>query len=232
VQTEDVHEQKLPTAAQAIKPHRKRHGKIAKLPRQVRLKINRMLDDGHPHAEIIAALGEHGKGINKYNLINWEKGGYQEWLKDLPWLEQLQSRLDFAHDVMADPDSPKVREASLVIAVKQMYELITTFEPASFKEKLAEEPATYSRVINSLAKLAEIGLRYDQQHTEAARLTTKEKDMASKATGLSKDGLMQFESEYRLLRRRRQAEPTESANEQVRSGEVSDDGEGSAGEVK
>src|SRR4051812_9355625 len=117
------------SAANALKPHRRRNGKIARLPREVREQVNRMLDDGLPHAEIISRLGEHGKDLNRQNLINWEEGGFREWLRDEPWLAELHGTVDFADNVLTDSDTPKVREASLTIAVKQMYDLIRNFEP-------------------------------------------------------------------------------------------------------
>jgi hypothetical protein len=191
----------LPSAAQAIKPARRRRGKIARLPRNIREQINAMLDDGLPHADIIARLGEYGKNINRQNLINWQQGGFEDWLKDQPWLDELHASLDFATNILDDSDSPKIREASLVIAVKQMYELIKSFEPAEFKQQLADDPAAYSRILNSLAKLAEVGLRYDRERGEASRADRREANRSKKAAGLTDDLLRQYESEFRLLRR-------------------------------
>src|SRR5439155_3322220 len=79
----------LPTIAQTLKPSRRRNGKIARLPRKLRDQVNEMLSDGLPHAEIIASLGAAGERLNKDHLINWEKGGYLEWLRDRLWLDEL-----------------------------------------------------------------------------------------------------------------------------------------------
>jgi hypothetical protein len=191
----------LPSAAQVLKPTRRRRGKIARLPRQIREQINAMLDDGLSHADIIARLGDHGKNLNRQNLINWQQGGFKDWLKDQPWLDELHASLDFANNVLDDSDSPKIREASLVIAVKQMYELIKSFEPADFKQQLSEDPAAYSRILNSLAKLAEVGLRYDRERGEASRNERREANRSKKAAGLTEDLLRQYENEFNLLRR-------------------------------
>jgi hypothetical protein len=193
--------QPLPTPAQAIKPNRRRRGKIARLPRKIREEINLMLDDGLPHADIIARLGDHGKNLNRQNLINWQQGGFKDWLKDQPWLDQLHSSLDFAANILDDSDAPKLREASLIIAVRQMYDLIKSFEPADFMQQLAEDPAAYSRILNSLAKLAEVGLRYDRERAEATRAEKRESNRSKKAAGLTEDMLRQYENEFKLLRR-------------------------------
>lgn len=191
----------LPTIAQTLKPSRRRNGKIARLPRKLRDQVNEMLSDGLPHAEIIASLGAAGERLNKDHLINWEKGGYLEWLRDRLWLDELFSRLEFAQEVLEHPECPKIREAGLAIAIKQMYELISKFDPVTFMEKLADDPAGYSRVLNSLSKLAEIGLRYDREHTESVRAATRESSKSTKAAGLTDSMLRQYENEFKLLRR-------------------------------
>jgi hypothetical protein len=160
-----------------------------------------MLDDGLPHADIIARLGDHGKNLNRQNLINWQQGGFKDWLKEQPWLDELHASLDFATTVLDDSDSPKLREASLIIAVRQMYDLIKSFEPAEFKHQLAEDPAAYSRILNSLAKLAEVGLRYDRERAEVARTAKRDVASSKKAAGLTEDMLRQYEHEFKLLRR-------------------------------
>jgi hypothetical protein len=174
-----------------------------------------MLDDGLPHADIIARLGDHGQNINRQNLINWQQGGFQDWLKDQPWLDELHANLDFATNVLDDSDSPKIREASLIVAVKQMYDLIKTFEPADFKQQLAEDPAAYSRILNSLAKLAEVGLRYDRERGQSSRTDKREANRSKKAAGLTEDMLRQYENEFNLLRR-----PTTPGPAEVRLSKV------------
>src|SRR5712672_3124763 len=62
-------------------PSSRRNGKIARLPKETRDMINRMLDDGIPYHVIIDELGEAGEALNTQNLTNWKQGGYQEWSK-------------------------------------------------------------------------------------------------------------------------------------------------------
>jgi hypothetical protein len=68
-----------------------RHGKIARLPQQIREQINRRLLDGQKGREIIAwlnsleevkaalAQGFEGREINDGNLSEWKLGGYRDW---------------------------------------------------------------------------------------------------------------------------------------------------------
>jgi hypothetical protein len=67
--------------------HRRRAGKIAKLPQAVREQINLMLQDGVPYAKIVATLGEAGQGINIHNLSRWRRADYQDWLDEQTWRE-------------------------------------------------------------------------------------------------------------------------------------------------
>jgi hypothetical protein len=190
----------LPTLAGAMQLGRRPTGKIAQLPRKVRQQLNTLLTDGLTFGEVITALGEPGKHLNVDNVRRWHSGPYQRWLKEQVWLEQLTAKLDFAAEVLRDPDSPKIREASLAIAVKQMYDLLASFDPALFAEKLGEDPAAYSRLLNALAKLAEIGLRYDQGRQAASR-AARETQKSRKPAGLTEELLRQYESEFNLLRR-------------------------------
>ena len=50
------------------------------LPPEVKESINLMLHDGVHYRTIIERLGEAGKGLTRYHLMSWKKGGYQEWL--------------------------------------------------------------------------------------------------------------------------------------------------------
>jgi hypothetical protein len=66
--------------------HRRRRGKIANLPNDVREQLNRMLRDGLPYATIIARLGQDGNGLIPQNLSRWRKGDHQDWLAGQRWI--------------------------------------------------------------------------------------------------------------------------------------------------
>lgn len=69
-----------------------RTGKIARLPRTIRLELNHRLADGEPQKKLVtwlnslpevqAILAEHfeAKPIRPQNLSEWKQGGYQDWL--------------------------------------------------------------------------------------------------------------------------------------------------------
>jgi hypothetical protein len=69
-----------------------RNGKIARLPREVRERLNRRLEDGEQGKKLVVWLNEmpevqavlatefRGKAINGQNLTEWRQGGYRDWL--------------------------------------------------------------------------------------------------------------------------------------------------------
>src|SRR5689334_1780780 len=61
-----------PVPAQPV-PRRKhrRHGLVARLPRVQRDMVNRMLWNGIPYKNIIAALDDAGFGLSEKNISNW-----------------------------------------------------------------------------------------------------------------------------------------------------------------
>src|SRR6266436_6042374 len=96
---------------QPRKPARRRRGKVARLPDEMRERVNLMLSDGLTYAQVIAKLGEAGKHINVDNLREWQSGGYEAWRKDRIWIDEMYAKLQFAKDVLLDRECPRIREA-------------------------------------------------------------------------------------------------------------------------
>src|SRR5436190_10705412 len=82
----------------------RRNGKIARLPKETRDMLNRMLDDGLPYHVIIDELGEAGEGLNTQNLTNWKQGGYQEWVKNQELIARARAQTELAIDLLRETD--------------------------------------------------------------------------------------------------------------------------------
>jgi hypothetical protein len=79
-----------------------RNGKIARLPRAVRLELNRRLADGEqgkklvvwlnalPDVQAIVAAEFGGKAIREQNLSEWKQGGYRDWQAQQEALEIVE----------------------------------------------------------------------------------------------------------------------------------------------
>src|SRR5579864_2488630 len=92
--------QEVPGTSQ--KPERKnlrRNGFVAKKPKEVRDKINRMLDDGLTCKNVVKNLGEDGKDLNEDHIQSWARGGYQDYLARQERLDALTHTRDHATDI-------------------------------------------------------------------------------------------------------------------------------------
>jgi hypothetical protein len=99
-----------------------RNGKIARLPRQIREKLNRRLDDGEQGESLLEWLNElpevkevlkrqfGGVPINKQSLSQWRLGGYQDWLRHEESCEVVQQLAEQAGDLNAEADEQSVSE--------------------------------------------------------------------------------------------------------------------------
>ncbi len=153
------------TSASAQQPtpaiHR-RTGKIARLPRKDRDLLNLMLRDGIPYAKIVRKLGDHGHTINEDQLSRWHTGGYQEWVQEQAWLDEMRARLDFANEILNQPNANRIDAASLRIAVTQMYSLLLSFDPLTLKNQLSTQPGAYSRLLSTLCKITDSLIRSER----------------------------------------------------------------------
>lgn len=94
---------------------RTRHGKIARLPRALRLQLNQRLERSEPGPQLLAwlnALPEvqellqqdfAGEPISKQNLSQWRRGGFQDWLAREDLLAAAQNMEDFDEESAGTP---------------------------------------------------------------------------------------------------------------------------------
>ena len=149
---------------------RRRRGKIARLPLKLRELINLMLRDGVPYAKISHKLAEHGHTLDKDNLSRWHTGGYQDWVQEQAWLDEMRARLEFATEVVNQPNANRLDTASLRIAVTRMYGLLLSFDPATLTSQLASQPTAYSRILSSLCKLNDSIIRSERHRFNSTPL--------------------------------------------------------------
>jgi hypothetical protein len=147
-------------------PSSRRNGKIARLPKETRDMLNRMLDDGIPYHVIIDELGEAGEGLNTQNLTNWKQGGYQEWVKNQELIERTRAQTEHAIDLLRETDgtanAAKVVEACHMVGATQLMEALLDHGDDAVKKLLVDKPETYIRILNIVCRLADSGLRYDK----------------------------------------------------------------------
>jgi hypothetical protein len=86
--------------------------------------VNRMLWNGVPYKNIVAALDDAGFTLSERNISNWATGGYVEWR-----LEQeavLENRLNQDHllDFLRRDDAPELPEVGLQAAATRLSQVL------------------------------------------------------------------------------------------------------------
>src|SRR3989440_12157540 len=138
-----------------------RKGKIARLPKAARDMINHMIDDGLPYHVIIDELGEAGEGLNTQNLTNWKQGGYQDYLKIQETIEKIKAQTEAATEILQGVegmDTSKIMEACRQVAAVQLMEALMEHGDEAIRKAIADEPARYFTLLNSVCSLANSGL--------------------------------------------------------------------------
>jgi hypothetical protein len=128
-----------------------------------------MLRDGVPYATISKKLAESGHKISVDNISRWHSGGFEDWLHDQAWLEEMRLQLDFASNIVNEKNGQLLDAASLRIAVTRMYTFLLSFDPSKLNNQIANQPGAYVRILNVLCKLTETSLKCERQRIEAAK---------------------------------------------------------------
>jgi hypothetical protein len=128
-----------------------------------------MLRDGAPYALISKKLAESGHKISVDNLSRWHSGGFEDWLQDQAWIEEMRLQLDFASDIVKEKNGELLDAASLRIAVTRMYTFLLSFDPAKLNNQIANQPGAYARILNVLCKLTETSLKCERHRIDVAK---------------------------------------------------------------
>jgi hypothetical protein len=156
----------------------RRNGNVARLNKEVRDRINVMIEDGVSYPEIIERLGEDGKGISVSNLSRWKEGGYADWLTERAFVERLRARQEASRELVKDFDATEVNHAALQLGTLHIFEALRELGPGSLNEKLGGDCAAFARLVNALARASRETMQL-QKYREAcakARVALRELD--------------------------------------------------------
>lgn len=143
----------------------RRNGKIARLPKEVRDMINRMLDDGLPYHVIIDELGEAGEGLNAQNLTNWKQGGYQDYLKTQALIEKINAQTETAIDLLretGDLDLSKIKQACDQVAAIQLFTFLRDQGDAALRKIVLKDPVKFLSILNIVCRLSGSALNHQK----------------------------------------------------------------------
>src|SRR5437879_2468023 len=171
------------SALQHRTTRRPRTGKIARLPKPFRERINHLLYEGCEYDAILKDLGPQAAGLNHQNLTNWRKGGYQDHLDHQTLLERTKAQTEAAAELvheMADVSVSQILEACDKVAATQLLDVIFEHGETALARTLQEQPAKYLNLMNiacnmnnSAIKAQEFRLKLADRHACAASLARK-----------------------------------------------------------
>lgn len=193
---------------------RARTGKIARLPKDLRDAVNLALRDGATAAavrKLIEDAKAHGatngdgseiEPPDDQNVTNWRQGGFQDWLNEQQRLEDMRFKNELALEIVKRNEGSKISEATLLLASSQLYEVLTEFDLAGLKDKLAENPEGYTDVVNALAKLSKgvVDIEKFKENVRARKQAIEaELGAAKDKGGISAETMERIERELKLL---------------------------------
>jgi hypothetical protein len=141
-------------APKAVISGKRRNGNVARLSKEVRDRLNVMIEDGVPYAQILKELGKDGEGISVSNLSRWKDGGHQDWLAERAFVEQLRARQETPRALVKDFDATEVNHAALQLGTLHIFEAMRELRAGPLKEKLGGDCEAFARLVNALARVS------------------------------------------------------------------------------
>ena len=139
----------------------RRIGKIARLPREIREELNRMVEADASTRAVLNLLAKRGHPeIEAVNLTNWIQGdgkgssGYADWSREQGLLAAMQARREFAGEVARQRDGFALHEAARLLAVSQLTDTMTRLDLAGINEVFRTNPQVYTGLVTALRRLS------------------------------------------------------------------------------
>ncbi len=161
-----------------------RNGKIARLPREIRTRLNTRLLDGHQGKQIVQWLNSlpevrevldqkfEGRAVNEQNLSDWRQGGYEEWLAH----EDIQAQM-----VELDADQEELRHTARGEALTKHLAAAFAFCYAAILARpgleLVEKSPGHLRALRSIA-LVVVKLRRGEQNEARLKIENERWNLA------------------------------------------------------
>ncbi len=144
-----------------------RKGKVARLRREIRDQINRMLDDGFPYHLIIKQLGEAGAHLNVMNISNWKRGGYQNHAKAEEILHQNRIKMELAAELVRETTETTSQQAAVLkVGALQMIDALVHYGDESLRNMLQINPTNFIRLLEAMPQQAQAAILCDRQRAQ------------------------------------------------------------------
>jgi hypothetical protein len=188
-----------------------RTGKIARLPIQIREKLNRRILDGQVGTtEILPWLNSldavrailadqfDGVPISDANLTEWRQGGYADWLRDHERADRLRTLSEYSLQ-LAQAAGGDLAEGGAAIATGRILEMIEHTDDDDL-----------DKLVSSLVSLRNTELTAHRVRADRDRLTLKQREVALAEDRFRRDTAELFLAWHADLRAKEIAESTAS----------------------
>lgn len=111
---------------------RRRTGKIARLPVEIRTWVNRAILDGTPYQDIRTELERSGyPDISDGCLTSWFQGGYQDWLRSQDQIEQCKTLSEHAIGLTRElkNDIHNIADLNETLVAAHLTQCLYAFDP-------------------------------------------------------------------------------------------------------
>jgi len=178
-----------------------RKGKVARLPKALRDRVNWMMLDSVPYLQIIDRLGPHGKDLTENCLSTWKAGGHQDFLKELRLLDEYRVRHELTLDLAREDPGIDVFHSAQKIAASLIGQAVAEVGAASLRQAIQANPLNLLRMLNSLSRVTAASIKCERhlsdQAERAARL--KQQKVPRGKKGLSKAALKEMNDKLHLM---------------------------------
>ena len=179
---------------------RTRTGKVARLPKVIRDKLNIMLLDGVPFGQILTNLGEAALGVTEQNITSWVAGGHKDWLAEQHRLEETRVKQEVAMDLACPDGGSLIHEATLQLAATRLTDMVRAFDYSDFRDLLRTDPDKLIPFLNSLARISEAEIACERHRLLLQDRELKlQKSNEKKSPGLSPQTRQVMEKDLNLM---------------------------------
>ena len=178
-----------------------RTGKIARLPKAVRDRLNQQISDGVPGKELVRWLNGmnevrdvlfryfSGRDITEQNLSEWKRGGYLDWLKHEERREWVRRLKDEADDLEKDAGQLPLTER-----IAPMLDVILA---GLFEAKMRKPPQTREEMSEMLMLSRELA-KHRRLSLDASSLSERRKEKQKQEPANDQERLRQAKNKALL----------------------------------
>jgi len=168
-----VPEPETPDPATGEHSDHRGNGKIARFPKALRDQVSCLIRDGVSYAHIRSHFQESGHPefaeINDKNFSNWKSAGYQRWLREQEWRDDMKQTRAEALECIGGEDDSKLEHVALKTASMRLYQLFKQFDAIDFSASVENKPEAYTRLFSALPRITREALRYQKYRDACAQ---------------------------------------------------------------